>query len=150
MTLAFLAVFTMLVFQFKSIKIGLYSIIPLLLTIITAIGAMGLFRIPLNVSTMMVASIAIGAGIDYTIHFISRYKNELKSKERTDALKTTLTGTGRAIIFNQYQLLPVLLCLSFSDIKMMGDFGQLIGSVMLVSVIYTLLLLPILLDKVDF
>jgi len=33
---------------------------------------------------------------------------------------------------------------------MMAAFGQLIGSVMLVSVIYTLLLLPILLDKVDF
>ena len=150
MTLAFLAVFTMLVFQFKSIKIGLYSIIPLLLTIITAIGAMGLFRIPLNVSTMMVASIAIGAGIDYTIHYISRYKSELKTKNKKNALKATLTGTGRAIIFNSISIAAGTFMLTFSNIKMMGNFGQLIGSVMIVSVIYTLLLLPILLDKVDF
>jgi len=150
MTLAFLAVFTMLVFQFKSIKIGLYSIIPLLLTIITAIGAMGLFRIPLNVSTMMVASIAIGAGIDYTIHYVSRYKNELKTKNKKNALKATLTGTGRAIIFNSISIAAGTFMLTFSNIKMMGNFGQLIGSVMIVSVIYTLLLLPILLDKVDF
>ena len=148
--LAFLMVFTMLVIQFKSFKVGLYSIIPLVLTIITAGGAMGVFNIPLNISTMMVASIAIGAGIDYTIHFISRYKNELKSKEKVDALKTTLTGTGRAIVFNSISIAAGIFVLSFSNIKMMAAFGQLIGSVMLVSVIYTLLLLPILLDKVDF
>lgn len=147
---AFVMIFAMLVIQFRSIKIGLYSMIPLILTIITAGGAMGIFNIPLNVSTMMVASIAIGAGIDYTIHFISRYKNELQSKKKIDALKTTLTGTGRAIVFNSISIAAGVFVLSFSTIKMMASFGQLIGSVMLVSVIYTLLLLPILLDKVDF
>jgi len=148
--LAFLLVFAMLVIQFKSLKVGFYSIIPLVLTVITAGGVMGMFHIPLNVSTMMVASIAIGAGIDYTIHFISRYKNELKSKERKDALKTTLTGTGRAIIFNSISIAAGTFVLTLSSIGMMVAFGQLIGSVMLVSVMYTLLLLPILLDKVDF
>ena len=148
--LAFLMVFTMLVIQFKSVKIGLYSIIPLILTILTAGGAMGVFNIPLNVSTMMVASIAIGAGIDYTIHYISRYKNELKTKNKKNALKATLTGTGRAIVFNSISIAAGVFVLSFSNIKMMASFGQLIGSVMLVSVIYTLLLLPILLDKIDF
>jgi len=148
--LAFLLVFTMLVIQFKSVKVGLYSIIPLILTIITAAGAMGIFNIPLNFSTMLVASVAIGAGIDYTIHFISRYKNELKSKEKIDALKTTLTGTGRAIVFNSISIAAGVFVLSLSTIKMVSAFGQLIGSVMLISVIYTLLLLPILLDKVDF
>ncbi|MDD5014148.1 MAG: MMPL family transporter [Atribacterota bacterium] len=148
--LAFLVVFAMLAIQFKSVKIGLYSMLPLVLTIITAGGAMGIFNIPLSVSTMMVASIAIGAGIDYTIHFISRYKNELQNKEKIDALKTTLTGTGRAIVFNSISIAAEVFVLSFSTIKMMASFGQLIGSVMLVSVIYTLLLLPILLDKIDF
>jgi len=148
--LAFLLVFTMLVIQFKSVKVGLYSIIPLILTIITAAGAMGIFNIPLNFSTMLVASVAIGAGIDYTIHFICRYKNELKSKEKIDALKTTLTGTGRAIVFNSISIAAGVFVLSLSTIKMVSAFGQLIGSVMLISVIYTLLLLPILLDKVDF
>ena len=148
--LAFLMVFAMLVIQFKSFKIGFYSIIPLVLTVITAGGVMGAFHIPLNVSTMMVASIAIGAGIDYTIHFVSRYKNELKSKEKIDALKTTLAGTGRAIIFNSISIAAGTFVLTLSSIGMMAAFGQLIGSVMIVSVIYTLLLLPMLLDKVDF
>jgi len=150
MLLAFLMVFAMLVIQFKSLKVGLYAMIPLVLTIITAVGAMGIFRIDLNVSTMMVASIAIGAGIDYTIHYISRYKNELKRRNKKNALKITLTGTGRAIIFNSISVAAGTFVLSLSSIKMMGAFGQLIGSVMIISVIYTLLLLPILLDKVDF
>ena len=41
---------------------------------------MGIANISLNIGTMMVASVAIGAGIDYTIHFINRYKDELKKK----------------------------------------------------------------------
>ena len=150
MILAFLMVFAMLAIQFNSLKVGVYAIIPLVLTIITAVGAMGIFHIDLNVSTMMVSSIAIGAGIDYTIHYISRYKNELKKKNKRNALKATLTGTGRAIIFNSISVAAGTFVLSLSSIKMMGSFGQLIGSVMIVSVIYTLLLLPILLDKVDF
>ena len=150
MLLAFLMVFAMLVIQFKSPKVGLYAMIPIVLTIITAVGAMGILHIDLNVSTMMVASIAIGAGIDYTIHYISRYKNELKKKKKKSALKATLTGTGRAIIFNSISVAAGTFVLSLSSIKMLGSFGQLIGSVMIVSVIYTLFLLPILLDKVDF
>ncbi|HEC91613.1 MAG TPA: hypothetical protein ENI51_01245, partial [Candidatus Atribacteria bacterium] len=150
MLLAFLMVFAMLAIQFKSLKVGLYAMIPIVLTIITTVGAMGILHIDLNVSTMMVASIAIGAGIDYTIHYISRYKNELKKKKKKNALKATLTGTGRAIIFNSISVAAGTFVLSLSSIKMLGSFGQLIGSVMIVSVIYTLLLLPILLDKVDF
>jgi predicted RND superfamily exporter protein len=150
MLLAFLMVFAMLAIQFKSLKVGVYAIIPLVLTIITAVGAMGIFNIDLNVSTMMVASIAIGAGIDYTIHYISRYKEELKRRSKKSALKATLTGTGRAIIFNSISVAAGTFVLSLSSIKMMGAFGQLIGSVMLVSVIYTLLLLPIFLDKINF
>ncbi len=150
MLLAFLMVFAMLVIQFKSLKIGLYAIIPIVLTIITAVGAMGIFQIDLNVATMMVTSIAIGAGIDYTIHYVSRYKIELKKKNKKNALKATLNGTGKAIIFNSLSVATGTFVLSFSSIKMMGAFGRLIGSVMIVSVIYTLLLLPILLDKVDF
>ncbi|HAJ32277.1 MAG TPA: hypothetical protein DCK79_02745 [Candidatus Atribacteria bacterium] len=148
--LAFLMIFAMLAIQFKSLKVGLYAIIPLVLTIITSIGAMGVFHMSLNVATMMVASISIGAGVDYTIHYISRYKNELKRRNKKNALKVTLTGTGRAIIFNSISVAAGTFTLSLSSIKMMASFGQLIGSVMIVSVIYTLLLLPILLDKIDF
>jgi len=96
----------------------------------------------------MVASIAIGAGIDYTIHYISRYKNQLRRGSKTQAMKITLTGTGRAIVFNSISVAAGVFVLGFSEMGMIAIFGKLIGSVMLLSVIYTLTLLPILLNSI--
>ena len=145
---AFIAVFIMLILQFSSIVLGLFAMIPITLTIVTAFGVMGLLNIDLNIGTIMVASIAIGAGIDYTIHYISRYRNELKKRSKIEAMKITLTGTGRAIVFNSVSVAAGVFMLGFSEIKMMAVFGKLIGSVMLLSVIYTLALLPILLNTI--
>lgn len=145
---AFIAVSIMLMLQFGSLILGLFAMIPITLTIVTAFGIMGLLSIDLNIGTIMVASIAIGAGIDYTIHYISRYKNELKRKSKIEAMKTTLTGTGRAIVFNSVSVAAGVFVLGFSEIQMMAVFGKLIGSVMLLSVIYTLTLLPILLNSI--
>ena len=148
MIAAFIAVSIMLMIQFGSLLLGLFAMIPITLTIVTAFGVMGLLSIDLNIGTIMVASIAIGAGIDYTIHYISRYKNELKRKSKLEAMKTTLTGTGRAIVFNSVSVAAGVFVLGFSEIEMMAIFGKLIGSVMLLSVIYTLTLLPILLNSI--
>lgn len=145
---AFIAVFIMLMLQFGSLVLGVFAMIPITLTIITAFGVMGLLNIDLNIGTIMVASIAIGAGIDYTIHYISRYKNELKKRSKIEAMKITLTGTGRAIVFNSISVAAGVFMLGFSEIEMMAVFGKLIGSVMLLSVIYTLTLLPILLNSI--
>ena len=145
---AFIAVSLMLMIQFGSLILGLFAMIPITLTIVTAFGIMGLLSIDLNIGTIMVASIAIGAGIDYTIHYISRYKNELKKRSKIEAMKTTLTGTGRAIVFNSVSVAAGVFVLGFSEIQMMAVFGKLIGSVMLLSVIYTLTLLPILLNSI--
>lgn len=145
---AFIAVSLMLMIQFGSLILGLFAMIPITLTIVTAFGIMGLLSIDLNIGTIMVASIAIGAGIDYTIHYISRYKNELKKRSKIEAMKITLTGTGRAIVFNSVSVAAGVFVLGFSEIQMMAVFGKLIGSVMLLSVIYTLTLLPILLNSI--
>ncbi|PKP55957.1 hypothetical protein CVT91_14200 [Candidatus Atribacteria bacterium HGW-Atribacteria-1] len=145
---AFIAVSIMLMLQFGSLLLGLFAMIPITLTIVTAFGVMGLLSIDLNIGTIMVASIAIGAGIDYTIHYISRYKNELKKRSKIEAMKITLTGTGRAIVFNSVSVAAGVFVLGFSEIQMMAVFGKLIGSVMLLSVIYTLTLLPILLNSI--
>ncbi len=150
MLTAFIAVFILLALQFSSIWIGLAAMVPIILTILTSFGVMGITGISLNIGTMMVASIAIGAGIDYTIHYINRYKQELKNHNKIKAMKITMTGTGRAIVFNSISVAAGLFVLALSEIAMISIFGKLIGSVMLISVIYTLLLLPILLNIIKF
>ena len=148
MAVAFTIVFILLVLQFGSFLTGLIGMIPIACTVLTAFGIMGIANISLNIGTMMVASIAIGAGIDYTIHFINRYRQELAihKNEPMKATTTTLTGTGRAIVFNSLSVAAGAFVLTVSEIDMLAEFAGLIGSVMLISVVYTLLLLPLLLN----
>ncbi|MFQ6040678.1 MAG: MMPL family transporter, partial [Candidatus Poribacteria bacterium] len=75
--IALLLVFLLLWAQFKSIAGGLISVTPIALTILVNFGVMSYLGIPLDTATMMIASIAIGIGIDYTIHFTSRFRLEL-------------------------------------------------------------------------
>jgi predicted RND superfamily exporter protein len=146
--IAFIAVAIMLIIQFGSLLVGLLAMIPITLTIITTFGVMGLLNIDLNIGSIMVASIAIGTGIDYTIQYISRYKHELTVRSKIEAMKITLTGTGRAIFFNSITVAAGVLVLAFSDLGMMAVFGKLMGSVTLINLVYTLTLLPILLNNI--
>ncbi len=151
MLTAFIVVCILLILQFRSILIGIIAMVPIVFTILTAFGIMGIAEISLNIGTMMVASIAIGAGIDYTIHFINRYKQELtRNGESVKAMRITLTGTGRAIVFNSISVAAGIFVLAFSEINMISEFAKLIASVMLISVVYTLLLLPLLLHFIKF
>ncbi|HNR64924.1 MAG TPA: efflux RND transporter permease subunit, partial [Atribacterota bacterium] len=151
MVIAFIIVFILLVVQFGSFLTGLVGMVPIVCTVLTAFGIMGMANISLNIGTMMVASIAIGAGIDYTIHFISRYRQELANNmnEPEKAMKITLTGTGRAIVFNSLAVAAGAFVLTFSEIDMIAEFTRLLSSVMLISVVYTLLLLPLLLHHIN-
>jgi predicted RND superfamily exporter protein len=148
MIIAFIVVAIMLIIQFGSLLVGLLAMIPITLTIITTFGVMGLLNIDLNIGSIMVASIAIGTGIDYTIQYISRYKHELTVRSKIEAMKITLTGTGRAIFFNSITVAAGVLVLAFSDLGMMAVFGKLMGSVTLINLVYTLTLLPILLNNI--
>jgi len=144
MFLAFVIVFGLLLLQLRSLRKASVAIVPILLTVYTSFGIMGLLRIPLNVATLMVASIAIGAGIDYTIHFVSRWYREV-SLQNPRALVTTMVSSGRGIVLNSLAIAAGSYVLAMGKISMLRMFGSLIGTVLLVSVLYALVLLPLLL-----
>ena len=73
--LSFVLVFLVLAISYKSFWAGLIGIIPLSFSVVMNFGLMGLVGIPLNIATALIASIAIGIGDDYTIHFLSAYKH---------------------------------------------------------------------------
>ncbi len=145
MVLALLIVFALLIFQFRSIRKASAGIVPLLLTICSSFGIMGLFRIPLNVATLTIASIAIGAGVDYNIHFLSRWYGELNYRDARLAVDNTIRNTGRGILLNALGVAGGFYVLGFSRIGMLRMFGPLIATVLLLSAFYTLLVLPLIL-----
>ncbi len=141
--LALVFVLILMTVQFKSLKIGAIVTSPILLTVLINFAIMGFLDVPLDNATMMIASIAIGIGIDYSIHFSSRFNNELKSgKNEFTSLKTTLETTGKAIIINVLTVALGFIILIGSNMPPMQRFGWLIALTMVVSAWASLTYLP--------
>ena len=130
--------------------IGLLCLIPLCISILINFGFMSYMKIPLDVITIMISGISIGIGVDYSIHLTSRYRYELRNgKEQEDALKATITSTGRGIFFNAVTLILGFGLLAFSTFRAISIFGMLVAGTMFTSGLGALVFLPAILRAVD-
>ncbi|HED05445.1 MAG TPA: hypothetical protein ENI61_02025 [Ignavibacteria bacterium] len=128
---------------FRSTLVGFLAVIPIILTILLNFTVMGFGNIGLDSFTAMIASIAIGLGIDYAIHFISRFKKELKEGGDTlKALQNTLGTTGISILTNALSVGLGFIVLLAAGGQHIRRFGGLTSLTMIVSAILTLTLLP--------
>jgi predicted RND superfamily exporter protein len=140
---AIVIIVILLVIIFRSFTSGWLGALPLVYTIITLFGTMGWLGIKLDIGTAMLSSIAIGVGVDYTIHFFWRLKQELSvGKNYQEAIHTTLTTTGRGITINAFSVMigfAILLVSSFVTIKY---FAFLIIFSVFVCLLGALVLMP--------
>jgi predicted RND superfamily exporter protein len=81
--------------SYKSLAAGLIAALPLAVAIIANFAVMGFAHITINVATALIASLAVGIGIDYTIHFIDAFKREYAAGG--DYLHRTFVGAGKRI-----------------------------------------------------
>lgn len=140
MAVAFAVVAGIVSMLMRSWRAGLLSLLPLVLTVVVQFGVMGYAGIPLDIATSMIAGIAIGVGVDYGIHLISRYRQERRSGQPpTRALTDTLVTTGRAIVINALTLSAGFAVLIFSDFRAVSVLGLLLALTMIVSAVATLL-----------
>ena len=146
LALAILFIFVLMVFLSRSLSYGTFCTIPVSLTVILNFGIMGWFKIPLDVASAVIASVAIGIGIDYAIHFFSRYKEELAiGKSAEEAIRITIANTGQAIFYNAIAVGLGFLVLVFASMPPMQRFGWMIALTMLFSSTASMTVLPALL-----
>lgn len=131
----------------KSLLYGFLSILPLVITIAINFGFMGAGNIPLDAVTSMIAGIAIGIGVDYSIHYITTYLKEAKTEKnsRNIALKSGLKS-GNGIFLNALTLFLGFLVLLVSNFRAIKLFGFLTALTMLISSFTALTLLPAILS----
>lgn len=140
---AIVVVGILLMVLFRSVVAGIVSSLPLGLSVIVLFSLMGIFRIELNVATTMLSSIMIGVGVDYTIHFLWRYRSERRQGlTPQDAAKKTLTTTGRGIIFNAFSVIIGFLVLFTSGFLPIRFFGFLIVVSIFSCLVGALVLIP--------
>ncbi len=130
----------------RSLSKGVYATIPIIATIAILYGFMGYVGISLNVATVLVASVALGIGIDYSIHIITHFNHALKETgDIRESLESTLMISGKAIVINVVSVALGFLVLLFSQMVPLQQFGLLVALSMIGSGLGALTLLPVIL-----
>jgi predicted RND superfamily exporter protein len=126
-----------------SVVAGLIAIIPLVLTVAMSMGIMAYTGTPLDMMTLMVSAIAVGIGVDYSIHFISRFRREYRLHSNAEqALQTTIQTSGRGITYNALTVALGFFILVFASFKGIRSFGLQIAMTMAVSALSAISIIP--------
>ena len=148
LSLVLVLIFLIMSILFVNVKAGALSLIPNLFPIVINFGIMGLFGIPLNTGTAMVAAIAIGIAVDDTIHLMSRYNTEMRVLQSQDkAVDVCIQAEVRPVISTSVALALGFAVLGFSNFVPVISFGLLSSMVMVFAIIGDLFITPILLSS---
>lgn len=125
-------IFLIMSLLFVNFKAGLLSLIPNIFPVLILFGTMGLFDIPLNIGTAMVAAIAIGIAVDDTLHFMIRYNKEmLRLKDQEQAMEVCIHTELAPVVSTSLALTMGFAILGFSQFITIIQFGLLSALVML-------------------
>ena len=146
LTAFFIITFFMIV-SVGDVKLGLLAMVPNIYPIVAGLGLMGIMGIPLNTYNLIGGSIVIGVSVDDTIHFFHNFRSYF---EKTGSVETavveTLRSAGRAMITTTLILVSCFWLRLFSSLKVISDFGLIVGFSLLVAFLADVMLAPALLN----
>lgn len=137
------AIYLMLVILFRSPILALVVLVPQVLPVFVVLGVMGFAQIPLDLVTTMIASIAMGVGIDPAIQYAVRYRAELAAtRNAAESIRRCHATIGRAILIANGITFAGFSILAFSNFVPTIYFGLLTGLAMVLGLFASLTLLP--------
>jgi len=140
---AIIAIVILLWIIFRSSVAGFLGMLPLLITLVCNFGLMGWLGLELDIGNSLLSSVAIGIGIDYTIHLFWRLKYEISlGKEYNQAISTTLKTIGRGIAINAFSVMVGFAVLFLSGLVILKTFAFLIIFSLLICLLCALILIP--------
>ncbi len=141
--LALVIVFVILSLLFLSWKMGVVALFPNVITILIFFGSLGWLDIPIGVTISVIAAIALGIGVDDTIHFLSHYnENANKLRNKREASLKTLPIVGRPMLFSTTALFASFILFLLSDMESIVLFGTFTALTLLVCVAIDMTFLP--------
>jgi predicted RND superfamily exporter protein len=136
-------IFAIIGLLFRSLRLGLVAALPNMTPLAVTLGYMGLRGYEMNASNVIVFSISLGIAVDNTIHFLARFREEIrKTDDAAWAVEQTYEGTGKAIVLTTLLIICGLSVLLFSEFVPTRRVAELIGVSMCAALIGDLFLLP--------
>ncbi len=133
----------MMCLLFRSLAIGMVSMLPNLSPVILTLGAMGWLGIPLDYTKLTIASVAIGISVDDTIHLLLRFHREFeKRRNYREALLAAIQDVGRALFITSAALVTGFLMFMASVLDSQASYGILLAGTIVSALVADFLLMP--------
>ena len=144
-TVAAALIVLMLFFWITEFKpmLAVIAVLPVVFVLLWVLGVMALTGIPYNVVTALIAALSIGIGIDYTIHLIHRFTEELEHRGSIEAATTqTLATTGSALLGSALTTALGFGVLLFSPLVPFQQFGLVTAMTILFALVAAIVVVP--------
>jgi predicted RND superfamily exporter protein len=150
-TIALVMISMILIFAFRSIKIGLISLLPNLVPAALGFGLWGLFVGEVGLALSVVTGMTLGIVVDDTVHFLSKYLRARREGglNSADAVVYAFSTVGRALVITSFVLIAGFLVLALSSFELNSGMGLLTAIVIAFALLADFLLLPPLLMKFE-
>ncbi len=149
--LAILLIAILMAWMFRSFRMIIISLVPNLLPLLVTAGMMGFLGVPIKPSTILVFSIAFGISVDDTIHFLAKYRQELKANNWRikRSVYAALRETGVSMFYTSIVLFFGFSVFMISSFGGTVALGGLVSATLLFAMLANLLLLPSLLLSLE-
>ena len=128
---------------FRSLRIGLISLVPNVFPIAVVTGLLGILNVPVNIGTAMIASVSMG--FTCSIHYIAVFQSALPTAGLSNALLQAQAGVGKAVVLAHIALVAGFMVLTASEFIPLVYFGALLSLSMVGGLVSDLIMLPLLL-----
>ena len=150
LVITLVAVFAFLMIAYRvtegSATLGIVTLLPVALSVTWILGTMYLIGMPFNVLTGMITSLTVGLGVAYSIHVSERFNLELGRRDtKWEAMDTTITGTGGALLGSAATTVGGFGVLSFAIFPALQQFGVITALTIIYAFLASVLVLPSLL-----
>jgi len=146
----FIAILLMFIVLFRAIRLSIAAIIPNMIAAGLILGLMGWIGIPLDIMTITIAAISIGIGVDNSIHYVYRFRQEFAiDQDYWAAIQRCHGSIGTALYYTTVTVVLGFSILAFSNFIPTIYFGLLSGLAMMAALIANLMLLPILIRRFE-
>lgn len=136
-----------LLFLFRSVGLSVLGLALSLYPVAMVLGLMGLWGIPVNMATVLIAGIAVGLAVDDTIHFIHAYRESRQhGEDRSKACEQAVIDVGLKMVMTSLILVGAFACMGLSDFMPTSQFGLLSSLTIILALVADLTLLPVILS----
>ena len=133
----------MLLLALRSIRLAVLALAPTLFSVGLVLGAMGWMGLKIDMSTALVAAVAIGLSVDDTFHCLLRWKREQRrGHSALEALQISYAGSGPGVVLSSAAVSVGFLALVWSEFLPTANFGWLVSVATLGGSLGNLVVLP--------